>query len=82
MSQSETQTRLTLDTDDPVQRWRYRCPRGHTRWEPTNHHYFCQECARRHDDVDPDFEELIDKKTGNEYERDEVEIVGYRSKTA
>lgn len=82
MSQREDSVRLTIDTDDPVQRWRYRCPRGHTAFEPTNHHWYCSECARRHDDVDPEFTELVDKESGEVFERDEVRIEGYRSKTA
>jgi hypothetical protein len=47
--------RLTIDTDDTAQRWRYRCPKGHTTWEPTNYHWWCQECALAHDpDVEPE----------------------------
>ena len=30
--------RLTNDTDGPVQRWRYRCLRGHTTSDPKNFH--------------------------------------------
>lgn len=82
MSHPETQARLTIDTDDEIQRWRYRCPRGHTQFQPTNYHWYCVECARSHNDVDPEFDELVDKQTGEVYERDEVEIVGYREKTA
>lgn len=82
MSQPGTQPRLILDTDDELQRWRYRCPRGHTQFQPTNHHWYCVECARRHDDVDPEFTELVDKRTGEVYERDEVKVEGYRAKSA
>lgn len=82
MSECDEQSRLTIDTEDEIQRWRYRCPRGHTAWEPTNHHWYCSECARCHDDVDPSFTELVDKQTGRVYERDEINIKGYRSKTA
>jgi hypothetical protein len=81
MPGAETQVRLELDTDDPIQRWRYRCPRGHTAFEPTNHHWYCAECARSHDDVDPEFTELVDKRTGAVYERDDVRVIGYRAKT-
>ena len=82
MSEREEQPRLTIDTDDPADRWRYRCPRGHSQFEPTNHHFYCRECARRHDDVDPEFTELVDKQTNQVYQRHEVNIEGYRSKTA
>lgn len=82
MSHSGGQSRLELDTDDPVQRWRYRCPRGHTAFEPSNHHWYCGECARSHNDVDPEFTELLDARTGDVYERDAVNVKGYRSKTS
>ena len=75
-------TKLSIDTDDPTQRWRYRCPRGHSQFEPTNHHWYCVECAQSHEDWDPEFTQLVDKRTGDVYERDEVNIEGYRSKTA
>lgn len=81
MPQPDAEPRLTLDTDDALQRWRYRCPRGHTQFQPTNHHWYCVECARSHNDVDPEFTELVDKQTGEVYERDEVEVVGYRAKS-
>lgn len=73
--------RITIDTEDPVQRWRFRCPQGHTQWEPTNFHWWCAECARNHQQIDPEFTKLVDKKTGKVYARDEVLIEGYRSKT-
>ncbi|WP_231183518.1 hypothetical protein [Haladaptatus sp. DYF46] len=44
------------------QKWRYRCPNGHTTWEPTNNHLWCRACARQLD-VDPEFWELYDSKT-------------------
>jgi len=65
-----TQTvRLENETD----RWRYRCPNGHTTWEPTNHHFWCASCARM-DDVDPSFDELRDDATGEHYARDRVRL--------
>ena len=54
-------------------RARYRCPNGHSRWESTNGHWWCQSCAR-HWDVDPSFTELIDKKTNEVLQRDEVTL--------
>lgn len=74
--------RLTIDTEDARQRWRYRCPKGHTTWEPTNRHWWCRECSRSHDpDAEPEFEELVDKKTGEVFQRDEVRVEGYRAKS-
>lgn len=60
---------------DELDRWRYRCPRGHVGWEPTNNHFWCAQCARQHDDVDPEFDVLHDEKTGTEYARDEVRLL-------
>lgn len=68
MSQGVT----TIDLDDEADRWRFVCPRGHRDWEPTNYHFWCAACARALDDVDPEFEELTDKKTGRSLEREEV----------
>lgn len=48
-------------------RWRYRCPRGHTTWEartqshgPTLGKYYCRSCCRTHGDGP--FDELVDVK--------------------
>lgn len=86
MSQTEDtprDPRLVLDTDDEIQRWRYRCPRGHTQFEPSNHHWYCAECATSPDpEIDPEFTKLVDKKTGESYERDEVRVLGYRAKSS
>lgn len=74
--------RLTIDTSDAAQRWRYRCPAGHTQWTPTNYHWWCAACASSHDpDHEPEFTELVDKKTGEVYERDQVVVEGYRAKS-
>ncbi|RAW46903.1 hypothetical protein DQW50_00475 [Halorubrum sp. 48-1-W] len=60
--------------EDRQDRWRYVCPRGHRSWEPTNHHFWCQQCAAS-DDVDGVFEELSDRKTGALLARDRVRLV-------
>jgi len=39
--------------------------------EPTNYHFYCFACSR-HGDVDPDFDELRDRKTGQFLTREEV----------
>ena len=61
--------RLTDETD----RWRFRCPNGHTTWEPVNHHFWCQSCSRI-EDVDPSFDELRDTSDGAMYAREEVRL--------
>ncbi|WP_311170635.1 hypothetical protein [Halobellus ordinarius] len=70
MSQAVTE----IDLDDEADRWRYTCPRGHRDWTPSNYHFICSACARSHDDVDPAFEDLRDKKTGRMLAREEVKL--------
>lgn len=71
-------SRRRLQIDDEADRWRFRCPAGHRNWEATNHHFFCQSCARSHDsEHDPVFEHLRDAKTGELIEREEIVLDGY-----
>lgn len=65
----------TIHLENDTDRWRYTCPRGHRNWEPTNRHFWCQSCARAHDDPDPTFYELTDATTGEQLHRDELELV-------
>jgi hypothetical protein len=67
-------TEATVRIEEKDDRWRFVCPRGHRTWEPTNHHFWCQQCARA-DECDGVFHQLRDKKTGREYERDEVQLL-------
>ena len=60
--------------EDRQDRWRFVCPNGHRSWEPTNHHFWCQYCARS-DEADGVFHELLDKKTGARLKRDRVRLV-------
>lgn len=60
--------------EDQHDRWRFVCPRGHRSWEPTNHHFWCQQCAATFD-VEATFDELRDKKTGMLVGRDRVRLV-------
>jgi len=60
--------------EDRQDRWRFVCPNGHRSWEPTNHHFWCQYCARS-DAADGVFHELLDKKTGAELPRDRVRLL-------
>ena len=55
------------------EKWRYRCPRGHTNWSRTNSHFWCKECANAWD-VDPEFHALTDAKTREQIPRAEVEF--------
>ena len=66
-----TQPRV-IDLDDGVDRRRYRCPKGHTRWEPTNNHFYCSSCGRR--GADAAFTHLVDHKTREEIPRSQVQL--------
>ncbi|OLZ42608.1 hypothetical protein A6E15_02170 [Natrinema saccharevitans] len=69
MRASKEEIRLADRTD----RWRFVCPNGHRSWEPTNNHFWCQKCARNYgDDVEPEFDELRDRKTDRLIPRDQL----------
>lgn len=69
MPATKEEIRLSNRTD----RWRFMCPNGHRSWEPTNNHFWCQQCARSYDDdVEPEFDVLHDLKTEEEIHRDEL----------
>jgi len=70
LDMSETTVRIENEMD----RWRFTCPRGHTRWEPTNHHFWCASCARV-ETIEASFDELRDRKTGRLYERESVRLL-------
>lgn len=59
--------------EDETDRWRYRCPNGHTSWEPTNGHFWCVTCARTHN-AEGAFDQLHDSKTGATLDRDQVHL--------
>lgn len=75
--------RVTIDPEDDDDRWRFVCPGGHRSWVATNHHFWCQSCANSHDpNAEPEFSELVDLEKDRVLERDEVELQGYKAKTA
>jgi hypothetical protein len=69
---------VEIDRSDDAQRWRYRCPNGHTDWSPTNSHVWCKGCRRAveaGEDVDPEHYELVDQKTGETIPWSAIELV-------
>ena len=69
---------VEIDRTNASERWRYRCPRGHVNWDRTNNHIWCQGCRRQHEageDVDPEWYELVDAKTGERVPWSAVEVV-------
>lgn len=51
--------------------WRFTCPNNHRSFCWTNSHWWCQACSQ-HPDLDPEFHEIIDQKTGESLSREEV----------
>jgi len=66
--------RVTVEIESRSDRWRFTCPNGHRSWEPTNHHFWCKQCARQ-DGIDPVFQELRDRKSGRLIARANVRLV-------
>ena len=66
--------KTTVRIEDEEDRWRFTCPRYHRSWEPTNHHFWCQQCAAL-EGVDAVFDQLRDSKTGLHYDRDEIQLL-------
>lgn len=75
MSAADDSTTRTIVLDDDIDRMRYRCPRGHASWEPWDSYLWCQSCARYWDDVDPTFDELLDRKENELIPRSEIEFI-------
>jgi hypothetical protein len=51
--------------DRRTQKWRWRCPNGHSNWSRTNNHIWCESCLRENEhgeDVDPEHYHLLDAK--------------------
>jgi len=62
-----------IDLDDETSRWRFRCPRGHVRWKPTEDHFYCRECAAQDDGGV--IVRLWDRQTNERLPREAVTIV-------
>jgi hypothetical protein len=68
-------TKREIRLSNSADRWRFCCPAGHRSWEPTNNHFWCQQCASRAVGPDPEFYELHDRKTDELIDRDQIEVV-------
>lgn len=66
-----SRARLRIETQ--ADSYRLRCPRGH-QVAPTNEHWYCHQCARWGDDVEPELEYAIDAKTGERLSREDVDL--------
>jgi hypothetical protein len=73
---ADAHRRVEIDRDDDLDRMRYRCPNGHTRWTPTNNHIYCHSCASFADPGEgPEYWRLRDAKTETEIPWSAVEFV-------
>lgn len=64
--------KLEIETVEDAQR--LRCPNGHASIGPTNEHWWCKSCAAHWDDVEAEFDYVVDAKTGERYGRGQVDI--------
>ncbi|SNZ18249.1 hypothetical protein SAMN06269185_3308 [Natronoarchaeum philippinense] len=72
---------IQINRSDDIDRMRFRCPNGHTRWTPTNSHVYCSSCGKARDshrDADPEHYELLDKKTGELISWSRIELIDGR----
>lgn len=62
-----------IDTTDPTDRWRYRCPEcGSTDWRADDGKFGCRNCGRT-------LAALEDRRTGERVARERIEFVGPES---
>lgn len=64
---ADAREQVVIDATNDIDKMRFRCPNGHSNFEPTNNHIWCQSCSRQaqHDaDVDAEHYEILDKRSG------------------
>ena len=78
VSDGRAEEPVKIDRTYGPDRWRYRCPNGHTTWDRTNNHIWCGACrgaAEQGRDVDPEHYHVVDEKTGDRIHWGDVELV-------
>ena len=65
--------RVVITLSSERDRWRYRCPNGHTSWDRTNNHIWCHACSKLAG-ADPEHFELTDEKTGDTIPWSAIEV--------
>jgi hypothetical protein len=70
----------TIDIGNELDRWRYRCPHGHTHWFPQNESIFCRSCRRSLglSIEESHYDALVDEATGDRIPREQIELLGTR----
>lgn len=74
---SDADDRRRIDRSGTA-RWRWRCPRGHVDWDETNNHVWCRSCRREAEqgaDVDPEWWEIVDARTGETIPWSSVDVI-------
>lgn len=77
-SMQDSRPILKLDRSKFTTRSRYRCPNGHSNWEPTNNHIWCQSCSRaaaQGADVEAEHWHIVDEVTDEEIAWSTVDLV-------
>lgn len=49
----DTREPIEINRGNTSEKWRFRCPNGHTDWYPTNSHVWCKGCRRQLENGDP-----------------------------
>lgn len=58
-------------------RWRWGCPRDHVDWIGCDDHIYCRGCQRLQnsgEEIDPRWETILDRRTGEELDFERVEV--------
>lgn len=59
---------------DALDRWRFRCPHGHTAWEMNRRTFWCSECFKRIDGHSGQLDRIRDLKTDEWLTADELRL--------
>ena len=64
--------KVVIEREEPPGKWRWRCPRGHTGWQFTGEHLWCQQCHRN--GSDPVHHTVVDRRTDEEISTGDVVV--------
>lgn len=73
-----TDAHETVEVDRDAEPYRWVCPRGHTSWDATNSHIWCQSCRRAVEagaDIQAEHWELYDRRAERVVPFSAVELV-------
>jgi hypothetical protein len=69
--------RRTIDLDDDLDRWRYRCPLNHSDWALRTDEIYCRSCRNSVglSREQARYSALVDARTGERIPLDQVEVI-------